>query len=580
GNRNKFDHVKHPILNHDITRLLLTPNLSSLAPFQSNLCTENDLFAVMLTAWDQTEWAVSTAKKSFKPLTTLQHLCFGSYAFNSIPEQSTRHRQPHTHPPIPQNSTPRPSIPISFPLVHKQKSFCCCNLSESDQKGPRPTCMSSFTNLHSHDCVSVSNTATAFFHASRDPLSSGKKEPPISHELRNVRDGLRRVRGAVNAERIAIVKPVHLRTNRDIASTGRHNVETEIITSLGVAEDGIDASVGEAMSFLKLLETRERVGPPSSMTTSHDSILPQTSPPWRLSKAISAQQMTCLPSCFSGKKRASFFSPHFTALDHFDWAHSDAKNSSKPLTTLQRLCFGSYALNAFSEQSRSSTTHALTQSLEFNTSSISSHFFSFGSIGIPVTFHANLILHHHRIRPKSTNPHVFFYHRRLPHLRFCIKHHHCFTPRHPTIKSETGITDQVNLPVDDISNFTRHGSRREALRHVRDGLHRVGGTVNAEGINIVEHVHLRTHRDKASTGRHGRERSDDDQAVSRVEFPDVETAVTRVAVAEKSVETLRSPLVELRRVNEFPELLGDEGECRVVASGHTSYDVKGDVVWK
>ena len=42
------------------------------------------------------------------------------------------------------------------------------------------------------------------------------------------------------------------------------------------------------------------------------------------------------------------------------------------------------------------------------------------------------------------------------------------------------------------------------------------------------------------TGRHGRERWDDDQAVSRVEFPveDVETAVTRVAVAEKSVDTV------------------------------------------
>lgn len=68
---------------------------------------------------------------------------------------------------------------------------------------------------------------------------------------------------------------------------------------------------------------------------------------------------------------------------------------------------------------------------------------------------------------------------------------------------------------------------------------------------------------------------------------DVETAVIRVvAVAEDGVHTvlgdsqLRSPLVELRRGNEVPELLGDEGECRVVASGHTSHDVKGNVVWK
>ncbi|CAF1761758.1 unnamed protein product [Brassica oleracea var. botrytis] len=97
---------------------------------------------------------------------------------------------------------------------------------------------------------------------------------------------------------------------------------------------------------------------PSSKTTSHDSIIPQTSTPWRLSKAISAQQMTSLPSCFLGNKRAIFFSPHSAALDHFDWAVSTAKHSSKPLTTLQQLRFGSNALKTFHATPQSSTSRS------------------------------------------------------------------------------------------------------------------------------------------------------------------------------------------------------------------------------
>ncbi|KAL0698400.1 hypothetical protein Bca4012_054522 [Brassica carinata] len=51
---------------------------------------------------------------------------------------------------------------------------------------------------------------------------------------------------------------------------------------------------------------------PSSKTTSHDKTLPQISPPppWRLSKAISAQQMTSFSSRFLGKKREPTSSPH------------------------------------------------------------------------------------------------------------------------------------------------------------------------------------------------------------------------------------------------------------------------------
>ncbi|KAH0859595.1 hypothetical protein HID58_087856 [Brassica napus] len=170
---------------------------------------------------------------------------------------------------------------------------------------------------------------------------------------------------------------------------------------------------------------------PSSKTTSHDSIIPQTSTPWRLSKAISAQQMTSLPSCFLGNKRAIFFSPHSAALDHFDWAVSTAKHSSKPLTTLQQLRFGSNALK---------------------------------------TFHAT---------PQSS------------------------TSRSPPLAFLWCINKRI----------------------------------------------------------YGRKRSDDDQAVTAVDFlvEDVETAVTRVAVAEESIDTvfgdaqLRSPLVELSRGNEFPE---------------------------
>lgn len=58
-------------------------------------------------------------------------------------------------------------------------------------------------------------------------------------------------------------------------------------------------------------------------------------------------------------------------------------------------------------------------------------------------------------------------------------------------------------------------------------------------------------------------------------WEDVETAVTRIAVAVESIDTvfgdtkLRSPLVELSRGNEFPETLGDEGETRVVTSGYS-----------
>ena len=65
---------------------------------------------------------------------------------------------------------------------------------------------------------------------------------------------------------------------------------------------------------------------------------------------------------------------------------------------------------------------------------------------------------------------------------------------------------------------------------------------------------------------------------------DVETEITGAAVAQDGVDTvlgdaqLRSPLVELRRGGEIPETLGDEGECRVVASGHASDDVNGEVV--
>ncbi|KAF2614330.1 hypothetical protein F2Q70_00013061 [Brassica cretica] len=136
-----------------------------------------------------------------------------------------------------------------------------------------------------------------------------------------------------------------------------------------------------------------------------------------------------------------------------------------------------------------------------------------------------------------------------------------------------GITDQVHLPVNDVSYFSKH-----ALRHVGDWLQRVRGAVDAEGFEIVEHVCLGTHRDKACVGRHGRKRPDDDQAVSAVEFPveNVETGVTRVAVSEESVDTvlgdsqLRPPLVELRGSNEFPESLGDEGESWVMATWYAS----------
>ena len=61
------------------------------------------------------------------------------------------------------------------------------------------------------------------------------------------------------------------------------------------------------------------------------------------------------------------------------------------------------------------------------------------------------------------------------------------------------------------------------------------GAVDAEGFEIVEHVCLGTHRDKACVGRHGRKRPDDNQAVA---VEDVETGVTRVAVPEKRIDTV------------------------------------------
>ena len=109
------------------------------------------------------------------------------------------------------------------------------------------------------------------------------------------------------------------------------------------------------------------------------------------------------------------------------------------------------------------------------------------------------------------------------------------------------------------------------------------GAVDAERVRVFEHVCLQTNGNKASTGRHGRKRSDDDQAVA---VEDVETGVTSVGVTEESVDTvmgdsqLRLPLVELRESNEFPESLGDEGESWVMASWHTSYDIDDDVFWK
>ena len=56
GNRHKFHQVKRPnILNDTITRIQLTPNLSSLAPFQSDLCTENGIIAVMFLRKEKKE---------------------------------------------------------------------------------------------------------------------------------------------------------------------------------------------------------------------------------------------------------------------------------------------------------------------------------------------------------------------------------------------------------------------------------------------------------------------------------------------------------------------------------------------
>ncbi|KAH0894126.1 hypothetical protein HID58_056555 [Brassica napus] len=270
---------------------------------------------------------------------------------------------------------------------------------------------------------------------------------------------------------------------------------------------------------------------PSSRTTSQDNTLPQISPPpWRHSKAISAHQMTSLPSRFLGKKRANLFSPHFTTLDHIGHLHSQ-----KLLQTVD------------------STPTALLRIKRL----------------LPRTIvKVEDIINHTRTLPPLLRVQHFVHQLSLVFLWFVNKNHQCLPPRflrRPIFMGATtkGITDQVHLPVNDVSYFSKH-----ALRHVGDWLQRVRGAVDAEGFEIVEHVCLGTHRDKACVGRHGRKRPDDDQAVSAVEFPveNVETGVTRVAVSEESVDTvlgdsqLRPPLVELRGSNEFPESLGDEGE--------------------
>ncbi|CAN6818032.1 unnamed protein product [Brassica oleracea] len=188
------------------------------------------------------------------------------------------------------------------------------------------------------------------------------------------------------------------------------------------------------------------------------------------------------------------------------------------------------------------------------------------------------IINHTRTLPPLLRVQHFVHQLSLVFLWFVNKNHQCLPPRflrRPIFMGATtkGITDQVHLPVNDVSYFSKH-----ALRHVGDWLQRVRGAVDAEGFEIVEHVCLGTHRDKACVGRHGRKRPDDDQAVSAVEFPveNVETGVTRVAVSEESVDTvlgdsqLRPPLVELRGSNEFPESLGDEGESWVMATWYAS----------
>ncbi|CAF1710608.1 unnamed protein product [Brassica napus] len=188
------------------------------------------------------------------------------------------------------------------------------------------------------------------------------------------------------------------------------------------------------------------------------------------------------------------------------------------------------------------------------------------------------IINHTRTLPPLLRVQHFVRQLSLVFLWFVNKNHQCLPPRflrRPIFMGATtkGITDQVHLPVNDVSYFSKH-----ALRHVGDWLQRVRGAVDAEGFEIVEHVCLGTHRDKACVGRHGRKRPDDDQAVSAVEFPveNVETGVTRVAVSEESVDTvlgdsqLRPPLVELRGSNEFPESLGDEGESWVMATWYAS----------
>ncbi|CAG7910090.1 unnamed protein product [Brassica rapa] len=137
---------------------------------------------------------------------------------------------------------------------------------------------------------------------------------------------------------------------------------------------------------------------PSSTTTSHDSIIPQNSPPCRLSKTISAQQVISLPSCFSGKKRAIFFSPHFTALDHLDWAVSVAllwikrpQDLPGTIVIVEDIINHTRTLPLLRVQHLVHLPHAFL-------------WFINKRMLIPKILHAKLILHHHTFHHASHDP--------------------------------------------------------------------------------------------------------------------------------------------------------------------------------
>ncbi|KAH0908493.1 hypothetical protein HID58_031814 [Brassica napus] len=281
GNRHKFHQVKRPnFLNDTITRIQLTPNLSSLAPFQSDLCTENGITVVILSRQkvfqpvDNTPtpllWIIRSQKilrhivivediinhTRTLPLLRIHHLVH-QFPFHFLWSKDKRrviratfdvNLTIHHH-------RIRPIVTETYVFLFQLRLPRLCFCIKHRHRLLR------FFPHHTTPHIDIINKGSTN-HINLLPIDDGNHFS--IHVLRNVGDGLNRVRCAVNAEHTERVKHVHLGTHGDIESTVRHerkwfdedqavsavefpveNVEVVIITNVALAEDGIDTRGNE-----------------------------------------------------------------------------------------------------------------------------------------------------------------------------------------------------------------------------------------------------------------------------------------------------------------------------------------------